>query len=75
MTEKYPDVYVTPQLERGLPEDCLAQAAKQADIIVVGRREIDPFTRALFGEVSGRVVEHADCVVAVVPDEPQSQPQ
>jgi nucleotide-binding universal stress UspA family protein len=70
MTEKYPDVHVTPQLWSGLPQDCLAQAAEHADIIVVGRRQIDPFTRALFGEVSGRVVEHADCVVAVVPDDP-----
>jgi nucleotide-binding universal stress UspA family protein len=68
MTEKYPDVHVTLELARGLPEDCLAAAAARMDVLVVGRRHVGRINRVLFGDVTDKVVEHAACVVAVVPD-------
>jgi nucleotide-binding universal stress UspA family protein len=73
--EKYPDVYVTLEVARGLPDQCLIQIATRMNLVVVGRR---PAARRLShlgtADVAHNVVEHAHCVVAVVPD-PGSRPR
>ena len=68
MREKYPDVNVHLTLSRGLADDCLIRAARKMDMVVVGTHP----TRSLLGffdpEVDRSVVEHAACIVAVVPE-------
>lgn len=65
--EKFPDVHLTLQLARGLADDLLVRAAQRMDMVVVGVHT----TRSLLGFFDGQVdralVEHAPCVVAVVP--------
>jgi nucleotide-binding universal stress UspA family protein len=69
MAEKFPEVKVTLQLARGLPDDCLIKAAQRMHMVVVGRHGDSPFARAGgFAGVARAVVEHAPTVVAVVPD-------
>jgi nucleotide-binding universal stress UspA family protein len=45
----------------------LLDAAKAADVLVVGRRGIGGFGRLLLGSVSDHVARHAPCPVVVVP--------
>jgi nucleotide-binding universal stress UspA family protein len=68
MTEKYPDVYVTVEVGRGLPERCLGAVSEQMDLVVVGRRHSGALSSAFFGDVAHRLVEHARTVVALVPE-------
>ena len=68
MTEKYPDVHVTVELDRGSPEQCLGAAADRMDLLVVGRRHGGALSHAVVGDVATYLVEHAGTVVAVVPD-------
>ncbi|GAA4715114.1 universal stress protein [Nocardioides conyzicola] len=68
--ERYPDVHVTQQVARGLPGPCLGQAADSMDLLVVGRRQAGVWSRAVDGDVSHDVVEHARTVVAVIPEAP-----
>ncbi|MGZ4446118.1 MAG: universal stress protein [Nocardioides sp.] len=68
MGEKYPDVRVSVEVARGLPEAHLVKAAAQMDLVVVGAHHggaVDTFLR---GSVSRAVVEQAGCPVAVVPE-------
>ena len=45
----------------------LVNAAKEADMLVVGSRGAGGFSRLLMGSVSSLVTEHATCPVVVIP--------
>ena len=68
MAEKFPDVPVRIQLARGLVDDCLVRAASQMDMVVVGSHHRNPVAGMLHGSTAAAVLEHAECIVAVVPE-------
>jgi len=51
----------------GLPAETILDAAKDADIIVVGSRGAGGFSRLLMGSVSYQVAHHAHVPVLIVP--------
>ncbi len=65
--EKYPDVHVRQTLARGLPDQCLVEASRSMDLVVVGTHPRTAVEGLVFGNVSRGVLERATCVVAVVP--------
>ena len=62
-----PPVSIERTVVAGGPAQGLLDAAKAADVVVVGRRGLGGFGRMLLGSVSDRVVRHADTTVVVVP--------
>jgi nucleotide-binding universal stress UspA family protein len=60
-------VGVTPHVLRGTPASALISAAKQADLLVIGRRGHGGFMGLLLGSVAQQVVHHAPCAITVVP--------
>jgi len=61
-------VTVHPQISRGHPMQVLLDAAKGADLLVVGSRGHGEFADALLGSVSQQCVHHAPCPVVVIRD-------
>lgn len=61
-----PGVQVRELVIQGNPGQVLLDAAKDADLLVVGSRGHGGFTDALIGSVSTRCVHHARCPVVVV---------
>jgi len=53
----------------GQPIAALADLTKDADMIVVGSRGLGKWSRRILGSVSGGLVQHAHCPVAVIHDE------
>lgn len=51
---------------QGDPGAVIVDAAKDADLIVVGSRGLNPVQRILLGSVSSKVVHRASCDVLVV---------
>jgi nucleotide-binding universal stress UspA family protein len=51
---------------QGDPGDVILDSAKDADLVVVGSRGLNPFQRLLLGSVSTKVVHRAECDVLVV---------
>lgn len=51
---------------QGDPGDVIVNSAKDADLVVVGSRGLNPFQRLLLGSVSTKVVHRAECDVLVV---------
>jgi nucleotide-binding universal stress UspA family protein len=51
----------------GLPAEAILNAAKDADMIVVGSRGAGGFSRLLMGSVSYQVAHHAHVPVLIVP--------
>jgi nucleotide-binding universal stress UspA family protein len=51
---------------QGDPGDVIVNNAKDADLVVVGSRGLNPLQRLLLGSVSSKVVHRADCDVLVV---------
>lgn len=51
---------------QGDPGAVIVEAAKDADLIVVGSRGLNPIQRILLGSVSSKVVHRAECDVLVV---------
>lgn len=51
----------------GKPQDVLVEEAKEAVLLVVGRRGLGGLASLLLGSVSRHVVNHAPCPVLVVP--------
>ncbi|MFD0660599.1 universal stress protein [Thermocatellispora tengchongensis] len=65
--ERYPDVEVTEQADRGHPVDVLRKASAGADLIVVGTRGRGEVAGLLLGSVSHALLHHTECPIAVVP--------
>jgi nucleotide-binding universal stress UspA family protein len=51
---------------QGDPGEAILNIAKDADLVVVGSRGLNPFQRLLLGSVSSKVVHRAECDVLVV---------
>lgn len=51
----------------GAPALALLDAAKDADLVVVGSRGLGGFTGLLLGSVSQQVAHHATCPVVIIP--------
>lgn len=60
-------VTARPVIVEGTPADALIEAARGADLLVVGNRGRGGFTGLLLGSVSQRCVERSACPVVVVP--------
>jgi len=61
-----PGVPVFPLVTEGYPADVLLDAAKGADLLVLGHRGRGAVTSALIGSVSLHCVLHAHCPVLVL---------
>jgi nucleotide-binding universal stress UspA family protein len=61
-----PGVDIRPVVVEGNPARALLDAAKGADLLVVGSRGHGGFTEALLGSVGQHCVHHADCPVVVI---------
>jgi nucleotide-binding universal stress UspA family protein len=51
---------------QGDPGDVVVETAKDADLVIVGSRGLNPLQRLLLGSVSSKVVHRAECDVLVV---------
>ena len=63
---------VTVKAVHGFVVEELINAAKDADMIVVGSRGAGGFTRLMMGSVANQVAQHAHCPVLIVPPENRS---
>lgn len=52
---------------RSTPASELLEAAKDADLLVIGSRGSGGFGRLMLGSVSTQLVHHASCPVVVIP--------
>jgi len=68
LREKYPDVEVTRDLNRGLIDDCLADRPPAAALLVIGRTAIPGWRRLLHKPGALVVLERTHTTVAVVPE-------
>ncbi|MGW4395945.1 universal stress protein [Amycolatopsis nivea] len=59
-------VPVSPRVVKGHPAEVLTEAAKDADLLVMGSREHGEFTGMLLGSVSQHCVQHVQGPVLVV---------
>lgn len=69
LSERYPDVQVTPRAVFGHVEEELLEAADGADLVVVGHRQRNPIASALLGSISRSFLEQARGAVMVVPED------
>jgi nucleotide-binding universal stress UspA family protein len=60
---------VTVKALLGQPAEQLIEAAKGADLLVLGRRGTGGFNRLILGSVTSQVAHHAECPVTIVPDQ------
>ncbi|MFF1492034.1 universal stress protein [Streptomyces sp. NPDC058304] len=67
LSEKYPDVHVTHEVLTGHPVEELAQAAKHALAVIVGRRGRGGYTGMRIGSVVHGLLHRAHCPVITVP--------
>jgi nucleotide-binding universal stress UspA family protein len=68
LVEKFPDVDVRVELVHGMADDCLIEASRTMDLVVVGAHRRRTLANLAYGSVAFAVLEHAGGVVAVVPD-------
>ena len=61
-----PDVYIERVVDHGSVAHVLVEAAKEADLLVVGSRGHGGFTGTLLGSVSQQCAQHASCAVVIV---------
>jgi nucleotide-binding universal stress UspA family protein len=64
---EFSDVTITTAVMEGSASRNLLDAAKDADLLVVGTRGLGGFAGLLMGSVSHQVVHHAPCPVVIVP--------
>ncbi|MFN8126409.1 MAG: universal stress protein [Candidatus Nanopelagicales bacterium] len=64
--DRYPDVRVVQDVQRGSPVQVLTDLSEHSALVVVGSRGRGGFVGLLLGSVSHGVVHHARCPVAVV---------
>ncbi|MQM26184.1 universal stress protein [Glycomyces albidus] len=64
----WPGVVVEQHAVEGHPVQVLLDAARNADLLVLGNRGLGGFAGALLGSVSQHCVRHASCPVVVVHD-------
>ena len=64
-----PELEIVGELVEGRAASSLLEAARDADLLVVGSRGRGGFAGLLLGSVSGQCVHHASCPVVVVPTE------
>jgi nucleotide-binding universal stress UspA family protein len=57
---------VTPRIEHGDPAHCIAQAARHADLVIVGSHGWRGLEHFLLGSVSHAVLHKVTCPVLVV---------
>jgi nucleotide-binding universal stress UspA family protein len=62
------DIEVRAVALRGAAPVVLAEASRDADLVVVGTRGHSALSRAVLGSVSSSLLHHAHCPVAVVPE-------
>jgi nucleotide-binding universal stress UspA family protein len=62
----HPDLPVVTRLRDGYPAEVLADASRQAALVVVGHRGTGGFAGLLTGSVAVQLVQHAACPVIVV---------
>lgn len=61
-----PRVPLRPVIAEGDPTECLIEASKEADLLVVGIRGRSPFAGLMLGSVSQACSAHAACPVVLV---------
>ncbi|ORW50673.1 universal stress protein UspA [Mycolicibacterium peregrinum] len=66
------DIEITGELFIGAPVAALAEVSRDAQMVVVGSRGRSARHRRLLGSISGGLLHHAHCPVAVVPDQEES---
>ena len=66
------DVRVEQSIVEGAPTQVLVEAAKDADLLVVGSRGHGSFAGLLLGSVSQQSAQHAPCPVVIVRHQAQS---
>ncbi|MEO3870657.1 universal stress protein [Nonomuraea sp. B12E4] len=64
--ERNPDIVITDDQPCEHPVIALVDAARTADLVVVGSRGLGGFASAVLGSVSRGVLHHVNCPVAVV---------
>lgn len=67
MQERYPDVAVSAEVEKGSPESRLVVLGDRMELVVVGAHAGGLASQILLGSVAASVVENARTTVAVVP--------
>lgn len=68
---RYPGMPVRTHVSAGAAPHVLAEAGRDAELLVVGNRGRGGFAELLLGSVSHRVLAHAPCPVLVVRGEPR----
>jgi nucleotide-binding universal stress UspA family protein len=62
----HPHAFIERVVVDGTPGRALVEAAKEADLLVVGSRGHGGFTGLLLGSVSQQCAQHASCAVVIV---------
>lgn len=63
---KAPEVYIERVVEHGSVAHVLVEAARKADLLVVGSRGHGGFAGSLLGSVSQQCAHHAPCAVVII---------